>query len=164
MGGSRVAAPKGTFQCPVEHRGTYVCPSVHPSISPSICLPQALSGLKSALSGLKSTLSALRADTRPERADSRLERADFRPKRVDFRPGRADFRPIKADFVRKRTRGDGLTDGQTDGRMNGQLDEQKSPCIYRTLSPLGPLPKKLKNAEQAKVAKALDGQRYPRPA
>ena len=36
---------------------------------------------------------------------------------------------------------------------------------HRSSAPLGPLPKKLKNAKQAIVivAKALDGQRYPLP-
>ena len=35
--------------------------------------------------------------------------------------------------------------------------------FYRTSSPSGPLPKKLKNVEKVIVAKALDGQRYPLP-
>ena len=68
-------------QCPVEHRGTYVCPSILPSVIPSIPLPIrplrfeicllslksalpalkfALSDQKSALAGLKSVLSRLK--------------------------------------------------------------------------------------------------------
>ena len=62
---------------------------------------------------------------RPERADFRPERADFRPERVDFKPEMADFRP-------ERAWGDGQTNGQTN---------ESPPVFYRTLSPLGPLPK-----------------------
>ena len=68
-------------QSPVEHRGTFV----RPSILLSIRHPQAHTGLKSFLSGLESV------------------RADFRPERTDFRPERADFRP-------ERAWGDGRTD------------------------------------------------------
>ena len=75
-----------------------------------------------------------RANFRPDRADSRPERADFRPEKADFRPERADFRPDRA----------------WGGRTNGQTNKRKSPVFYRTSSPSGPLPKKLKNAEKVK--------------
>ena len=82
---------------PVEHRGTFVRPSVLPFVpplSPSDLkfalsgLKFTLSGLKSALSGLKFTLSGLKS------ALSGLEsvRADFRPERAHFRPESADSR------------------------------------------------------------------------
>ena len=97
---------------PVEHRGTFLCHSVCPSVRRS---PQPLSGPKSALSGLKFTLSGLksalsalesmRADFRPERTDFRSERADFRPERADSRPERADFRPVRVNFRPKRAWG-----------------------------------------------------------
>ena len=35
----------------------------------------------------------------------------------------------------------GRTDGRTDGRMGGRTDGLIPPVFYRTLSPLGPLPK-----------------------
>ena len=46
---------------PVEHRGTFVHPSVCPFVRSFVSPPQALSGLKSALSGLKSALSGLKS-------------------------------------------------------------------------------------------------------
>ena len=76
-----------------------------------------------------------RADLRPVRPDFRPERPDLRPERADLRPERADFRPERADFRHERAWG-----GRTDGRMH----ERKSPVFYRTLSPLGPLPKNQK--------------------
>ena len=131
----RAAAPKGTNSCRIQV--TFVCLSFRPSIRPS---PQVLSGLKSApsslksaLSGLKSALSGLeseRADFRPERADSRPERKGVKSERADFRPERAYSRPERADFRPERAWGE-------DKRIN----ERKSPLIYRTLSPSGPLPK-----------------------
>ena len=81
-----------------------------------------------------------RADSRPERADFRPERADFRPERADSRPERADFRPERADFSPGRAWAAGRTDGRTDERTN-----ESPPVFYRTLSPSGPLPKKLEN-------------------
>ena len=48
----------------------------------------------------------------------------------------------------------------TDGRTYGCLDI--NPCVLQDIGPLGPLPKKIETKE-IKVAKALDGQRYPLP-
>ena len=64
---------------PVEHRGTFLCLSV--------CLPKALSGLKSALSDLKSALSGLRSTLSGlKSALLSLERADLRSEWTDYRP------------------------------------------------------------------------------
>ena len=53
------------------------------------------------------------------------------PERADLRPKRADFRPERAWG----------TYGRTNRRTNGQTN-RSPPVFYRTLSPLGPLPKK----------------------
>ena len=76
-----------------------------------------------------------RTDFRPERTDSRPERADSRPEMANFKPEKANFRPERVDFWPERAWGD----EQTEERMN-----ECPPVFYRTLSPLGPLPKKRK--------------------
>ena len=57
------------------------------------------------------------------------ERPDLRPDRPDFKPERPDLRPERPDG------GDGQTEEQ---RTN-----KSSPVFYRTLSPLGLLPKNM---------------------
>ena len=143
QGGFWAAAPKGTKSC--RTHGDFRS-SIHLFVRSSVGPPQALSGLKSALSGLKSALSGLksalsglesaRVDVRPERTGFRPEKADFRPERAGSRPEKADFRPERAYFRPERAWG-----GQTNGRTN----ERTSPVFYRTSTPSGPLPKKLKN-------------------
>ena len=155
----------------VEHRGTFLRPSVCPSLPLQAIsgLKSALSGLKPILSGLKSDLSGLksertgfrqeRADFRPQRADSWPERSDFkpmranfRPKRADFRPERADIRPERADFRPERTdfrseRVDFRPERAWEGQMKGRMDESL-PVFYRTLSPSGLLHKKWKKMQK----------------
>ena len=84
---------------------------------------------------LRGDLRPGRTGFRPEKADFRPERADSRPERADFKPERADFRPERADFRPERAWG-GLTDIRTN---------KSPPVFYRTSSPLGPPPKKLKS-------------------
>ena len=78
-----------------------------------------------------------RVDFRPEGANFRPERANFRPERVNFRPERADFRPERVDFRPERAWGKKFKNGQNDGWTN-----KSPPVFHRTLSPLGPVPRK----------------------
>ena len=107
---------------PVEHRGTFVRPSVRSFIH------------------LWAGLRPERADFRPERADSRPERADFRPERADLgleradsRPERAYFRPERVDFRPERAWG-GRTNERTDGRTDKRT---KVPCVLQDFVPFG---------------------------
>ena len=53
-----------------------------------------------------------------------------------FKPEKAEFKPERADFRLERAWGE----GRTDKRINGRSNESHL-VLYRTSSPLGPLPK-----------------------
>ena len=76
-------------------------------------------------------------DLRPERTHLNSERHDFRPERPDLGPEMPDLKPRRPKSKPERP---------YRGGTNGQLDGPKKvppPVLYRTLSPLEPLPKSL---------------------
>ena len=141
MRGSRAAAPKGTKSCRTQ--GDFCLSSrlsVHPCVPPGPLRP-------------------VICPLRPEIYPLRPERADFRPERAwggqmneptDEQTDKQkspcvlqDFVPFgaaaqKADFGPERAWG---------RRMDKQTN-RSHPVFYRTSSPSGPLPKKLKNAKK----------------
>ena len=127
---------------PVEHRGTFVCLFLHPSVH--LSATQALSGLKSALLGMRSALSGpeicpLRPWICPLRPDICLLRFKAWEDRFQGLRGlisglRGQISDLRGPGGRTDGRMDGQTDGRTDGRTVGRTDKSP-PVFYRTSSP-----------------------------
>ena len=131
---------------PVEHRGTFVCPSTQVwGLRGLIWSLRGLYfGLEGYISALKGHISSLRGQISGLSGPILSKRADFRHKRANVRPPKGDFRS-RIDFRPKRLIS-GLWGviGGTKGRNDGRTDERTNespPVFYRTLSPSRPLPK-----------------------
>ena len=125
---------------PVEHRGTFVCPSVHPSplgsLRPEICpLRPEICSLRLQISPLSPQIWLLRPHISLQNSNllSQASNLPFQILNQPYQPSQAFYLPSKA--ISGLIAAISSFKAALSGRMN-----ESPPVFYRTSSPSGPLP------------------------